>query len=42
LLRGQRAAEPSVTMAAPISSSPVECELRWFSHLHRLTSLYLV
>jgi hypothetical protein len=44
--RGERqsrrglAAEPSVTMAALISSSTVDSELRWFSTL-RITSLYV-
>src|SRR5215468_8834797 len=38
--KGQRVAEPFVTMAAPISSSTVEYELRWLSQVQRLASLY--
>jgi hypothetical protein len=38
--RGQRAAEPSVTIAASISSSTVECELLWLSQSQKFTSLY--
>src|SRR5262249_16158668 len=40
--KGQRVAEPFVTMAAPISSSTVEYELRWLSQVQRLASLYRV